>query len=56
MTARNDAVVASGPSRSIERIISAKIVERLAVCTIVPSGSFTLSVVLAIRSSVRPSE
>ena len=31
MTARNDATVASGPSRSIERIISAKIVERLAV-------------------------
>ena len=44
-----DALVASGPSRSIERIISAKIVERLAVSTFVPSGSSTLSVAFAIR-------
>jgi hypothetical protein len=49
-TARSDAPVASGPSRSIDRIISAKIVDRLAVWTIVPSGSRTLSVVFAMRS------
>ena len=48
-TAANDANVASGPSRSIERIISANTVERLAVITRVPSGSSMLSVVLAIR-------
>ena len=49
-TPANDASVARGPSRSIERIISAKIVDRLAVATVVPSGRTTLSVLFAIRS------
>jgi hypothetical protein len=37
-------------------MISAKIVDRLAVCTVEPSGSFTLSVVFAMRRRARPSE
>ena len=55
-TAPNEAAVASGPSRSIERIISAKTVERLAVSTRVPSGSWTLSVVFAMRRRLCPFE
>jgi hypothetical protein len=53
-TAPNEATVASGPSRSIERIISAKIVARLAVSTFVPSGKTTLSVARAILSKLWP--
>ena len=57
-TAMSDAPVASGPSRVIDLIISAKTVERLAVRTSVccASGRTTLSVVAARRSKLRPFE
>ena len=54
-TARNETPVASGPSRSRERIISAKTVARLAVSTRVPSARRTPSIVFAIRSRLCPS-